>query len=69
MESRPFSDHFRPGRTFFTEIDFRDRAKMEPFEILDTILERETHILRDVLIFNSLLLSFSFRLLMTSGTD
>ena len=35
MESRPFSDHFRPGRTFFsTEIDFRDSAKMEPFEIL-----------------------------------
>ena len=35
MESRPFSDHFRPGRTFiFSEIDFRDKAKMEPFEIL-----------------------------------
>ena len=36
MESRPFSDHFRPGKTFFfTEIDFLDKAKMEPFEILE----------------------------------
>ena len=55
MESRPFSNHFRPGRTFFfTEVDFRDRAKMDPFEFdllaknwIDTIhmqVERKAHI-------------------------